>query len=148
MLGSSGPTKEPVASGTAPGATNSPTETDSASTLSTGAKAGIGVGVALGAIAVVSLIAFFLLRRRRRQKQQQWNNAPSDGAGNDHREDVKYGYLHSQPAEIHEAGDTSRPAEVQGSGVPPAEMQGSEFHGNQYRAELEGSRERPEMRQK
>jgi LPXTG-motif cell wall-anchored protein len=39
--------------------------------LSTGAKAGIGVGAAVGAIALLSLIAFFLLRRRRRLHNSQ-----------------------------------------------------------------------------
>jgi LPXTG-motif cell wall-anchored protein len=39
--------------------------------LSTGAKEGIGVGAAVGAIALLSLIAFFLLRRRRRLHNSQ-----------------------------------------------------------------------------
>ena len=47
-----------------------PTATSVASTgLSSGAKAGIGVGVSLGAIAVLAIAGFFLFRRRKRQQE-------------------------------------------------------------------------------
>lgn len=101
--------------------------------MSTGAKAGIGVGVALGCIAVVSAIAFLVLRRRRKQK---WAAGAAAGGGWNGG-DVKYGHLQPQPAEIHEVDSTSRPVEVEGQPGMRAEMHGSEYK-PYYRAEMEG----------
>ncbi|KAF9634955.1 hypothetical protein BFW01_g5850 [Lasiodiplodia theobromae] len=51
-------------------ATSSTSTSNGSSSLSTGAKAGIGVGVAVGGLLLISgFIAAFVLRRRRRQKQ-------------------------------------------------------------------------------
>jgi len=54
------------------------------SSLSTGAKAGIGIGAALAALAIAGILGFWLLHRRRKRKtpdvtsveakdQAQWN---------------------------------------------------------------------------
>jgi len=56
---------------------STPTATGSTNAgLSPGAKAGIGVGVSLGILGLISLIAaIFLLRRRRPKKETAFNNA-------------------------------------------------------------------------
>jgi predicted lipid-binding transport protein (Tim44 family) len=43
---------------------------NTSSGLSTGAKAGIGIGAALGALALLGLIIFLFMRRRKKQQQQ------------------------------------------------------------------------------
>ena len=53
--------------------------------LSTGAKAGIGVGVAIGSIGIAGAIGLFLLRRRRNkiatERQETTTNDASGGVG-------------------------------------------------------------------
>ena len=80
IKGATSPTPSPTtspsntASATGDTSTNpslpSPTQTTPDNGLSSGAKAGIGVGVALGVLGILALLAtFFLLRRRRRGKE-------------------------------------------------------------------------------
>lgn len=59
-------TDSPEASGTP---TSISSGNKSKNGLSTGAKAGIGVGAALGALLIIGLLVFFLLRRRRQKKE-------------------------------------------------------------------------------
>lgn len=64
---SSGETSEPTRDGdSGPEATNSDSAGDSG--LSTGAKAGIGVGVALGVLGIAAFIGVFFMLRRRRER--------------------------------------------------------------------------------
>jgi hypothetical protein len=50
----------------------------SSSGLSTGAKAGIGVGAALGVLILLAILAFFLIRRRRAKKNAAPKELPAD----------------------------------------------------------------------
>lgn len=111
------------------GTEGSASSTDKASGLSTGAKAGIGLGVAIRAIAVLSAVAFFTVKRRR---EAYTTGTQPERQVDKSRGEVKYDYFDIQPAEIHDAGSTSKPAEVQGAEYMPYKP---------YRAELAGDRE-------
>lgn len=54
--------------------------TDDGSGLSTGAKAGIGIGAAIGALLIVAAVVFLVLRRRRRSRGPQTSAALSEEA--------------------------------------------------------------------
>jgi len=49
--------------------------------LSTSAKAGIGIGVALGALATVALIAWFIVRRRNSSRPLDGKASNTEGGG-------------------------------------------------------------------
>lgn len=114
-------------------ASSSSSPNGQSTSLSIGVKTGISVGIALCASAGIGAIAFFLLKRRRKQR---WRTAPAQGPGGNLAYDqaIKYEHMHWQPAVIYEAGDTSRPVEVQGDNYRREEMPGSE--NNLHRTEL------------
>lgn len=98
--GVSTPTSSTVASSTA---SVKPTGTDhqtssTNSGLSTGAKAGIGVGVAIGGLAVIFIAACFFLRRRKQGRKE----APE----------------YSQPSLLSELPQSSPPSELPGEHKP------------------------------
>lgn len=86
--------------------------------LSTGAKAGIGVGAALGAIAIIGLIAWFLLRRRKGKKDKPAGKPPE---GQPTQQDYKYGQGyqgHTQPMFAHPVeADSTQMAELPQPGL-------------------------------
>lgn len=75
-------TNHPGAAATDPGASStsssSPQHTSNAPGLSTGAEAGIGVGVALGVLVVIGLILWALFERRKRRKPGAWPESTED----------------------------------------------------------------------
>lgn len=95
--------------------------------LSTGAKAGIGVGASLGGIVIIAIAVFFIMRRTRNQKKTafpvsknnafaaessdsnavnaEWTKAELSGEGN------AQPTFDSQPP-VHEAGGDMRPHEM------------------------------------
>lgn len=109
--------------------------------LSTGAKAGIGVGVSLGVIGIAALIgAFFLVQRR---KKSTAASPPS------HDDDAPLGKqeLHGQSADYKQHGYQTQEyyggegyKEVSHSQIPPSEMGGSNA-----RYELQDTRRTHEM---
>lgn len=46
--------------------------------LSSGAKAGVGVGVAMGAIAIIALLAWLFMSRRKKQQQLRQQQQPQE----------------------------------------------------------------------
>ncbi|KAI0407602.1 hypothetical protein F4802DRAFT_518837 [Xylaria palmicola] len=75
----SSPSNSGVPSSSPPAPTSTPSTPSSPPTtsLSVGAKAGIGVGSAIGAIAIGCLIALAVIRRRRRGKKEMPGSPPS-----------------------------------------------------------------------
>ncbi|TKA83068.1 hypothetical protein B0A55_00928 [Friedmanniomyces simplex] len=106
---SSASAPSPTQSGSSP---PSPTQTNTS--LSVGAKAGIGVGASLGGLALVALGVWLLLRRRKSHAGGEVNyvdgkaELPGEGAG---KQSPKAGEL-STRGEIHEFRGDGRPAEL------------------------------------
>jgi len=98
---------------------------DPSNGLNTGAKAGIGIGVALGILAIAGLLVFVFVKRRRAEKATRAPNMTQD----DHA-GVAY----------HEVDGTKKPAEVAANRSPveaPAYSNPPvEAPANTYRAEL------------
>ncbi|KAL9051727.1 MAG: hypothetical protein Q9162_005829 [Coniocarpon cinnabarinum] len=119
-----------------PGPIGSPTDNQD-SGLSTGAKAGIGVGVALGVLLLLGAIVAFFLRKQRKAKLAR-EKAASDGVYDGKPELGGNGVERSEtamldgdalpPAERHEvgAGDVSRPVELPAGDGWIGEMGGDE----------------------
>ncbi|KUJ17572.1 uncharacterized protein LY89DRAFT_57489 [Mollisia scopiformis] len=112
-------------------ANTSPTQTPSATSnpgssgLSTGAKAGIGVGAALGGLAILLLIAFFILKRRKKAKARTEPYELMENNMSGRTQEDKKNYVGAQP-------------------VPPAEMPATVPQN--WRPEMEGSpATRPEL---
>ncbi|KAJ5100438.1 hypothetical protein N7456_006490 [Penicillium angulare] len=111
---------------TAPTATEDPTPPESNGGLSTGAKIGIGVGVAVGGIVIIALLAFFCLYRRK--------NKSSELSGSEN--------PRSEMRPVVELSDNYRPAELQASFARPVEMDG---HGQQSDLYTRGLQQRWEL---
>ncbi|KAF2096057.1 hypothetical protein NA57DRAFT_78827 [Rhizodiscina lignyota] len=98
----------------------------SSSGLSTGAKAGIGVGAALGALVVIGLIAWFLLRRRSSKKAETMGSASGMDSQAQHfqqdqqplRHDYKYDQGYGIPlADLPAESDSAQRFEMPQPGV-------------------------------
>lgn len=93
---------------------------DESGGLSTGPKAGIGIGVAVGALILLGLAAFFLLRRHKNLKKQQEtnNNTTNNNSNNDQ---YQYRYQNA-PTEV-DGTEISGPNYAQHRPVAIAEME-------------------------
>lgn len=113
--------------------------------LSTGAKAGIGVGVAVGAIAVIAALVWFLLRRRRRRKEEgqlnTFEKAELHGeAVKESQRNVRAKEL-GEDGQVHEMGSPDKPVEI-GADEPlelPAEFEGHEVRGDTRKSYIDTS---------
>lgn len=128
------PTTDGIVATTGPTATSRETPTasatgneDNSDGLSTGAKAGIGIGAALAALLAIALIVFFFLRRSRKKKRQNPSNQPY-GA---HSSGQQQGYGSGQ-------GYHSAQGHQDDFYNPAAEQRKSEVHGQSAPAHLDG----------
>jgi hypothetical protein len=80
--------------------------------LSTGAKAGLGVGISLGVLAIGALLGFVLARRKRQQKLGESPVYTEEKRNDDGAVTAPYAL---EPAELHGGGRSSYPAELHGS---------------------------------
>lgn len=69
--------------------------------MSSGAKAGIGVGVALGAVAVIILIAWILLRRRSNQREDENTKEMPFQNHEPYTDDADYNELRGDKSPLH-----------------------------------------------
>lgn len=96
----------------------------SSSGLSTGAKAGIGVGAALGALLVIGVIAFFVLRSRRHRRSQTnahdtaTNNTAYTATGPHDEENRKSAATYGQHSEKTELAGGSENTRFSSQGIP------------------------------
>lgn len=75
--------------------------------LSTGAKAGIGVGVAIAGLLLIAGAVFFYLRRRRNQTQNVAEKSELDGYGMPYNEKSELGNGPYRGASVHTSGQKS-----------------------------------------
>jgi hypothetical protein len=115
----------PPPAATQSGAAPSSTESASADTgLSPGAKAGIGVGVSLGAIALGTIIAAIVFMRRRKQLALQQRPEAENGSASNHSSYgsptsmsggyawEKHTYAASNNQAVHQLDETTSPSEL------------------------------------
>ena len=83
-----------------------------ASSLSTGAKAGIGVGAALAAIAILGLIIWVVLLKKRTKSHGHARYSAGRHDGNLIREDMMEGAPRNPVVNKHELAGYGRPHEI------------------------------------
>jgi len=104
-------------------------ETQRASTMSTGAKAGVGIGVAGAGVAAIGAIIFFLRRRKARKQISELHEKVETGSSS-HIRDVS--------SDTSKSGFDNKDVYVNEKGLPPMPMPAELGNQRNSRAELGG----------
>jgi hypothetical protein len=81
--------------------------------LSSGAKAGIGVGVALGTIGLLAMIGALVILSRARKQQRKGTSSPAAHMANGSMSAMPYHSVHGDPTHRHDVRENRSPIEVQ-----------------------------------